>query len=126
MKRILAAMAVAALAIPAAAAAQANTLPAGKWTGTVTPPGEAVTAITFDVTVAGDSIGITLNAGEHGTFVTQNVKVADGKLTFTFFPGPEVNCTLTKGEDSSWSGECLDPDGDAAQITMQPPKSEGG
>ena len=126
MKRILAAMAVAALAIPAAAAAQANAFPAGKWTGTVTPPGEAVTAITFDVTVADDSIGITLNAGEHGSFVTQNVKVADGKLTFTFFPGPEVNCSLTKGEDSSWSGECLDPDGDSAQITMQPPKPEGG
>jgi hypothetical protein len=37
-----------------------------KWTGTVTPPGEPVTNVTYDVTMKGDTIAITLNAGEHG------------------------------------------------------------
>ena len=119
--RFITAVAAAILILPIAAAAQ--TLKPGTWTGTVQPPGEGVVAVTFDVKVAGDTTSITMNAGEHGSFKLEEVKVAADKLTFKFTPGPVVSCTLAKKEDGSYAGECLDGSG-AAQMTMVPPKTE--
>ncbi len=106
--------------LPLAASAQEK-IEAGKWTGTVTPPGEATVNVTYDVTVKGDTIGITLNAGEHGSFVVEEVKLVDGKLTFSFTPGPRIACTLNKKPDGSFAGQCTDGQ-QPADMVMMPPK----
>ena len=113
----------AVLAVPAAGAAQ--NLPAGKWTGTAQPPGQPEVAITFDVKVAGDTIAITLNAGEHGSFKLEEVKLVKDKLTFWFVPGPKVSCSLTRREDGAYAGVCADDQGEQVPMTMVPPKKEG-
>ena len=118
-----AALALAAIVIlPAAASAQA--MQPGKWTGVVTPPDGAVN-VTYDVTVKGDTIGITVNAGEHGSYKFEDVKLAAGKLTFWFQPGPRVACALDKKEDGSFAGNCSADDGVQVPMTMVPPKKEG-
>jgi hypothetical protein len=114
-------LALAALsAAPAVAAAQK--LEAGKWTGRVLPPDGASTDVTYDVTVKGDTIGITVSAGEHGTFTFNEVKLADNKLTFSFQPGPLVKCALARRPDGAFEGECTDEGGGVAQMLMVPPK----
>lgn len=113
----------AALPFLAAAAAQAQKLEAGKWTGTITPPGEQQTVeVTYDVTLKGDSLGMTINAGEHGSFPASEMKLASGKLTFVFMPGPRVDCTLDRQNDGAYSGTCKDAQGGVATMVMIPPK----
>jgi hypothetical protein len=114
--RVLALLAV----FPLAASAQQK-LEVGKWTGTVTPPGEPITNVTYDVTMKGDTIAITLNAGDHGSFQMEEVKLAEGKLTFHFTPGPRVDCALERKEDGSFAGRCTDGS-EAAEMVMVPPK----
>ena len=105
--------------------AQAQKLEPGKWTGRVIPPGEETpTEVTYDVTLRGDTIGIAVNAGEHGTFVFNEVKLNDGTLSFWFTPGPRVECTLTRREDGVFQGPCREEDGDTATMVMIPPKKQ--
>ena len=115
------------LLLPSAVSAQTATptLPVGKWTGTVTPPDGETAAVTFDVKSSNDTIAIQINAGDHGTFETSDVKLAGTKLTFSFTPGPRVLCELEKKEDGSFAGHCAEDNGKVALITMVPPK-EGG
>ncbi|MEX2283893.1 MAG: hypothetical protein WEE89_15515 [Gemmatimonadota bacterium] len=106
---------------PAVAAAQK--LDAGLWTGTVTPPGEPAVAVTYDVKIAGDTISITLNAAEHGSFPFSEIKIANGKLTFSWVAGPTpLKCELKPREDAAWAGTCADPDGATGEMVMVPPK----
>ena len=117
-----AALALAAIVIlPAAASAQA--MQPGKWTGSATPPDGEV-QLTFDVTVKGDTIGIMLSAGEHGSFKLEEVKLANNKLTFWFQPGPRVNCTLDRKENGNFEGACAGDDGLSVPFKMIPPKKE--
>ncbi len=101
----------------------AQSLKPGTWTGTVIPPEGEPALVTYDVTVNGDSLGIVIHAGEHGDFVTEGARFADGKLTFRFSPGPVVSCTLTQGDKGIFAGRCTEEDGSAAQVTMVPPAS---
>ena len=120
--RLLAAALSALLLVPAWAAAQS--LQPGKWTGTAAPPDGEV-AITFDVKVSGDTIAITLDAGEHGSFKLEDVKLVEKKLTFWFIPGPKVACELNRRDDQSFAGNCTADDGEVVPMTMIPPKKEG-
>jgi hypothetical protein len=108
------------LSVPAVCSAQS--LKAGLWTGTVTPPEGGETVVTYDVTVHGDSLGIVIHAGEHGDFTVENGKHVDGTISFVFHPGPRVTCTLSRTEDGSFAGPCLEDDGSQATVTMVPPK----
>jgi hypothetical protein len=123
MKRLAIALS-AALPLIVFAPAQAQKLEPGKWTGTVSPPGEPATEVTYDVTMKGDTINMTINAGEHGSFAASEMKLNDKTLTFWFAPGPRVECTLTRREDGAFAGSCLDPDGGNASMVMIPPKKE--
>jgi hypothetical protein len=115
----------AALPLLAFAPADAQKLEPGKWTGTVTPPGEQQAfQVTFDVTLKGDTIGITLNAAEHGSFAFNDVKLNDKTLTFWFQPGPRVDCTLTNRGDGAFQGSCRDTEGGTASMLLVPPKKE--
>jgi hypothetical protein len=124
MKKLpLVLMALIALVVaPRMAAAQK--LEAGKWSGSVVAPGGDRVETTYDVTVKGDTIGISVNAGEHGTFAFNDVKLADNTLTFWFQPGPRVDCKLARSDDGAFAGSCTDTSGGVAQMVMSPPKKE--
>ena len=115
----------AALPLVAFAPAEAQKLEAGKWTGTVAPPGQSAVPVSYDVTMKADTIAITVNAGEHGTFAFSDVKLSDKTLTFWFTPGPRVECTLTRREDGAFEGPCRESgSGETASMVMVPPKKE--
>jgi hypothetical protein len=115
----------AGLLLLAPIAAHAQKLEAGKWTGKVVPPDGPTVEVTYDVKVAGDTLAITINAAEHGSFPFANVKLADGKLTFSWSPGVEVKCELKPQTDKSWSGSCVDAGGTGGTMIMVPPKPAG-
>jgi len=123
MKKLVIAIA-AVLPLVAFTTAHAQKLEPGKWTGTVAPPGEQAMDVTYDVTMKGDTIGIAVNAGEHGTFTFNDVKLDADTLTFWFAPGPRVECTLKRAETGAFAGECRDPEGGIATMAMIPPKKE--
>jgi hypothetical protein len=123
-QKLITAAVAAMLVLPIAASAQ--TLKPGKWTGTATPPGQGPVPITFDVKVAGDTVSITVDAGEHGSYKLEDVKVTADKVTFWFVPGPKVNCSLAKREDGSFAGNCMDESGEVIPMTMVPPKEDPG
>jgi hypothetical protein len=122
-RKLVTAALTAVLALPFVASAQA--LKPGKWTGTAKTPDGVEVALTFDVKVAGDTTTVMLNAGEHGTYKLEEVKVVSDKLTFWFVPGPRVNCALAKKPDGSFAGSCLDEGGGDVPMTMIPPRTEG-
>ncbi len=112
---------VLALAMPASLAAQKLT--AGTWTGTISPPDNAVMNATFDVRLSGDTTKITMKA-DGREIETANVKVEASRLLFTFSPGGDtIQCTLLLRDDKSYSGDCLDPQGGKGVIVMKPPKA---
>jgi hypothetical protein len=129
--RNLVAICAIALAVPALAAAQQPAAPVkldvGRWGGTVVTPDGQVVDVTYDVAMNHDTLGITINAGDHGTFAVSNIKLEAGKLSFTFTPGPVVTCNLTRQDSGVYSGDCSDGSGGAAaQMQMVPPKKENG
>jgi hypothetical protein len=113
----------AALPLLVLAPAHAQNLETGTWAGSVTAPGETLPMdVTYDVKMNGDTIGITVNAGEHGTFPFRDVRLSDQTLTFWFSPGVRVECTLTRREDGAFAGPCRDSEGGNASMVMVPPK----
>ena len=53
------------------------------------------------------------------------LRVVDAKtLTFWFTPGPRVECKLTRRDDGSFEGPCLNPAGQEARMLMTPPKKD--
>ena len=111
----------AALAMPASLAAQKMT--PGTWTGTISPPDNAVLDATFDVRMSGDTTKITLKADGRVIEAT-DVKVEADRLLFTFSGGGNaIRCTLLLRNDKSYSGDCLDPQGGKGVIVMRPPKA---
>ena len=124
--RTVALLAFLAVAQTADVSAQqiAAKIPTGIWTGSVTPPGAEEAAVKFDVTSQNDSVAITIDAGGHGTFKAEGVKVEPTRIVFSFRPGPLVVCVLTKKDDETFAGECTDDGGAAALIVMVPPKKE--
>jgi hypothetical protein len=124
MTKLVMAIAVALPLFANAGIAAAQQIEAGKWTGSVTPPGEGRVDVTFDVTLKADTIGITLSVAEHGSFPMSDVKLSDRTLTFWFAPGPRVDCTLTRRDDGAFDGNCKDSEGGDALMTMVPPKKD--
>ena len=110
------------LLVPAITAAQK--LEPGKWTGTVAPPDGSVNDVTYDVALRGDTIAISVNAGQHGVHRFNDVKLDNNRLTFWFEPGPRVECTLQRRDDGAFQGSCTDPQGGIAQMLMLPPKKQ--
>jgi hypothetical protein len=129
MSRVLAAATAILLALPLAASAQttagAPTLVSGKWTGTVTPPDGQLVEVMFDVATLNDTLQITIDAGQHGQFKAEEIKLDSASLSFSFTPGPRVVCVLAKKADGTYGGDCTDDGGTPVPMTMVPPKTEG-
>lgn len=114
------------LAIAAALAAPvtlpAQSLAAGTWTGTMSPPSDAAVAVTFEVSRSGDSLAVTmvLPGGQRASF--SELRWADSKLLFQWAAGPTiVKCELAKQESGGFRGPCTDSEGMTGQIEMVPP-----
>jgi len=121
MRSKILAMLFLGLIIPAVCSAQA--IKPGKWTGSVAPPEQDEVAVTYDVLVFGDSLGIVIHAGEHGDFPVTAGRYADKTISFTFVPGgPTVHCVLKENAESVYAGSCLGDDGSVATMKMVPPK----
>ncbi|HEY7684570.1 MAG TPA: hypothetical protein VH833_00560 [Gemmatimonadales bacterium] len=111
---------VTALAAPVTLPAQ--NLPAGTWTGTMSPPTDAAVPVTFEVSGSGDSLAISmvLPTGQRAPF--NELRLADGKLLFQWAAGPTiVKCDLAKQESGGFKGPCTDSEGMTGQIEMVPP-----
>jgi hypothetical protein len=77
--------------------------------------------VKYHVAYAGDTLTIAINAGDHGTFPTQDVKFEAGKISFKFHPGVDVVCVLEKKE-TFYAGTCTGNDGSLATMDMSPPQ----
>lgn len=120
MRALLRLTIAATLGLPASLGAQKLT--PGDWTGTISPPDNAVLDATFDVRMSGDTTKITLKADGRVVEAT-DIKVESDRLLFTFSPGGNpIRCTLLLRDDKSYSGDCLDPQGGKGVIVMKPPK----
>jgi hypothetical protein len=125
MKRRPLLLSLAFLAVAAAPASlHAQKLATGTWTGTIAPPDAEAFAVTFAVSMSGDTTRITASLGTE-SLMFDDVKVLADRITFTFDPGDaHVSCTLMLGEAGVYKGDCLDTDGGTGVITMVPPKKE--
>ena len=104
----------------------AQSLTSGTWTGSATPPGEAPLALTFEVSAAADSIAILIKTPDRGDYPVSGAKLAGDTLTFSFQPGPLVNCKLVRQADGSYTGECAGEDDLRADMVMNPPPKPAG
>jgi hypothetical protein len=115
------------VALPAAAAAQQ--IPPGLWTGTISPPDEQARDVTYEVVAAGDSVTGTLRVPSLPDFPAVPMvglkRDAEGRITFSFTAGRTASCLLAKQQDETYAGTCTTDDGSAAGITMSPPKPGG-
>jgi hypothetical protein len=105
--------------------ASAQKLEPGTWTGTITPPNNPTTAVTYDVRVNGDTTSVTIKT-PFGDLPFTQLKVLADRLTFVFAPGTPVTCTLLLRPDKSYAGDCTDNDGETGQLVMIPPAKSGG
>ncbi len=110
----------AALAAPATLPAQ--TLLAGTWTGTMSPPSDSPVAVTYEVAGSGDSLAVTMVLPNGMRAPFSEVRMADGKLLFQWAAGPTiVKCELAKQESGGFRGPCTDSEGMTGQMEMVPP-----
>lgn len=111
------------LALPAGVSAQK--LATGQWTGTASDPNGQSTAITVDISYAGDTAKAVMKIAELPVdLVWQNLKLAAGKLTFSIAVGNNsLNCSLNAGEAGAYSGACTDDGGGSGAISISPPKA---
>ena len=105
-------------------AALGQKLQTGTWTGTAMSPEGEMFAVTYDVSISGDTTKISVDVGAEGAFDFYDVKVLADRITFYFVPGPTISCTLMVQEDKSYKGECADESGGAGVLHMIPPKKE--
>jgi hypothetical protein len=124
MKKLAMVVAAALPLLAVLSPASAQKLEVGKWTGTVTEPGGEAHPVTYDVALKGDTLAVTVNAGEHGSFAFSEVKLNDKTLTFWFTPGPRVDCALNRRDDGAYEGTCKDAGGEEARMVMLPPKKQ--
>jgi len=104
--------------------ARAQMLQSGTWTGTVTPPNGPTLDVTYTVTEEG---GVTIHAGENGSFMFNNLRLEEGHLLFNFSPGNDYRtCNLARQEDGAFTGACSDTNGETGQVVMTPPGAAMG
>lgn len=110
------------LAVCGTASGNAQTLEAGTWTGTMTPPGNPTVDVTFAVSYENGNLAIVLSVPQANmTAPFHDVELEDDALSFWWEPGVRVDCKLTRQDDGSFAGDCSDGGGGTGQLTMVPP-----
>jgi hypothetical protein len=106
-------------ATPETRRAAATRLPAGTWTGTVTPPGGQVFNVQYEVASTADSAAIVI-LGNGNRYPASSVRFESGSLRFSWQPGPTLECVLAPQPDGGFAGECGTPN--PGRLVMIPPK----
>ncbi|MEP7327243.1 MAG: hypothetical protein ABI836_14930 [Gemmatimonadota bacterium] len=117
---------VLAILFPLTPAARAQTLAPGTWTGSVTDPQGNEAPVTYDVSVTGDTLHISMTVEipeGPSAFAFSNIRFDQGKLQLTWSPGVDVDCSLDPAEGGSYAGTCTDSEGKSGQMKMIPPKN---
>jgi hypothetical protein len=107
------------LAIVLAAPASAQTLAAGKWTGTLQLSTGATIQIEFMVQGEGDAMQIVMKAVNGPPQPVTDLELSDKEMSFVW---GAFNCSLERKGDSKYEGEC----GGAAdgQLSLEAPADE--
>ncbi len=107
------------LGIIFAAPATAQTLTAGKWTGTLSLSTGATIEIEFAVQGEGDAIRIVMNAVSGPPQPVTDLELSDKEMSFTW---GAFTCSLERKSDSKYEGEC----GGAAdaQLSLEAPTEQ--
>lgn len=112
-----------------AAPLAAQEMPAGLWSGTVSPPDDAPFDVTYEVSHDEEGgLHITLfppaGVGAPPEIPFDDVELVDGVLTFSWSAGVDLTCELVRREDGVFEGECIDSGGTPGILVMVPP--DGG
>ena len=113
---------VAVTALSVTEQATAQDIPTGIWTGTIEPPNGQYIDATYNVRFESDSLKIRIIVPQMGEVEATEVRMEEGNLHFTWFPGAELTCVLKPRDEGRFRGACTDPDGDPGYLTMVPPK----
>lgn len=125
MRKPLTAMLPLGAALVWAGALSGQSLRPGTWTGTLAPPDGPPAAVTFQVSGTGDSLSITMTVPEMGIAPFSQLRVVSGKLSFQWQAGDKlVKCELTKQENGSYKGSCVDDDNKAGTMMEMIPPSK--
>jgi hypothetical protein len=101
----------------------AQSLAAGTWTGTMTPPTSGTVTVTYAVAGTGDSITISMKAPDGRQLPFNHIRFESGKLLFDWSPGgTTVTCALESQPDGGYRGPCTDLEGKTGHLAMVPPK----
>lgn len=100
-----------AAGMPAAALAQRDTLPGGRWRGEIAPMGDTPYRVSWVVSNGKKGSQIELRILNGPTTVMGGVQLKRGRLTFTWAAGGPrpFFCTLYRDGDGSYAGTCDDP-----------------
>ena len=117
-----------AIAALPAAVAHAQSVGAGKWSGSVTDPSGHTRPVTYSVTGTGDSLTITLSDTPGGSPVSfANIRQTGDTLLFNWAGGArgaQLACTLVRQEDGAYEGSCADSEGSQGRMRMVPPPKQ--
>ncbi len=104
------------LGIILAAPATAQTLTAGKWTGTLNLSSGAIIEVEFTVQGEGDAMQIVMNAVAGPVQPVTDVELSEKAMSFTW---GAFNCSLERKNDKKYEGDC---EGVAeAELTLDAP-----
>ncbi len=97
---------------------------AGSWTGTATPPDGQIIDVVYEVKTE-EGLAITLRISEAQMVLPASEPKLEGSiLTFGLsVEQDELTCTLERQNDGSFQGECIDLDGGAGYLVMNPPQT---
>lgn len=127
MNRRTAPWATAALALLLGALpAFGQELPAGTWSGTISPPDQPGFDVQYEVSYdEAGALQIDLipppGLGAPDTIPFEGIELSDGVLTFGWSAGTDLICELVRQEDGSFEGECVDMGGTPGIVVMVPP-----
>ncbi|MDX1531809.1 MAG: hypothetical protein R3362_09815 [Rhodothermales bacterium] len=117
--------------LPGLALAQpAEDVPAGTWTGTLTPMNhpDLHTPLVYEVGHEADGLTLALGPAEADVQVRAEDVRLDADALHFWFREPDaavrLDCEFRRRDDGSYAGRCTDADGKYATLTMRPPTPE--
>ena len=99
----------------------AQPLEEGRWVGQMAHPTGAYLNLSFTVSMAGDSLQITLEVPSFQSFPLHNARLEGDQLSFWWRASVRLTCSLDRQRDGSFQGGCVDTWGGRGPLVMIPP-----